>query len=137
MAAMRRIRAHIRILEQGAPVAPNQRSRTIEQSKRRHSVSQGAGRPYVDAPQSRASLEYHPDRRGHVGARPDQFVRFDRQVTYSQAASSDASSRGQSRNTSARHESRGRSQRRYESYDSDSSDHYSEKRQHRGRSLYR
>ncbi|KAG7292791.1 hypothetical protein NEMBOFW57_002834 [Staphylotrichum longicolle] len=87
LSAMRRIRAHLRILENGAPVALNQRSRAIEQNKRRHSISHGASTPFVDFPQSRASLAYHPDgRRANVGARPDQFVRLDRQATYSRAS---------------------------------------------------
>lgn len=143
MSAMRRIRAHLRILENGAPVAPNQRSRAIEQAKRRHSVSHAASTPHVDLPQSRASLEYHPDRRrANVGARPDQFLRLDRQATYSRASSSGASSSARSRSTSVRQDARGRTERRYDSYDSygssdDSSDYYAEKRQHRGRSLHR
>jgi ribosome assembly protein 4 len=135
---MRRIRAHLRILENGAPITPHQRSRGIEQTKRRHSVSYGAGQHYVEVPQSRASLAYHPDRRANVGARPDQFMRLDQHATYSRAGSSDASSRGRSRST-VRHDSRGRSERRYDSYDdsSDSSDYYSEKRRYRGRSSNR
>ncbi|KAK4044343.1 ribosome assembly protein 4 [Parachaetomium inaequale] len=138
MAAMRRIRAHLRILENGAPITPHQRSRGVEQAKRRHSVSYGAGQQYVEPPQSRASLAYHPDRRANVGARPDQFMRLDQHATYSRAGSSDASSRGRSRSTSVRHDSRGRAERRYDSYDSsDSSDYYSEKRHYRGRSSNR
>ncbi|KAK4098568.1 hypothetical protein N658DRAFT_454804 [Parathielavia hyrcaniae] len=133
MAGMRRIRAHIRILEKGAPVAPYGRSRAIEQRERRNSVSYYTNQPYADTRQGGASLEYHPDRHANVGARPDQFVRLDRQATYGRAPSSDASSPGRSRSASVRQDPRGRSQRRYESYDSaDSSDYYSEKRQYRG-----
>jgi len=136
---MRRIRAHLRILENGAPVAPNQRSRAIEQ--RRHSVSYSSSDSSpVGFPQSRASLQYRPDQRANVGARPDQFVRFDKNATYSRA-SSDASSTRRSRGSSVRHESRGRIERRYDSYDSSGdsgdSEYYSEKRPHRGRSLHR
>ncbi|SPQ18462.1 bb3dfcd9-adbe-487d-907c-98e614cb935b [Thermothielavioides terrestris] len=139
LAAMRKIRAHLRILENGAPVAPNQRSRDMGQGRRRYSVSYADSPPYVDFPQARASLEYYPDRRANVGARPDQFVRLDRLETYSRASSEASSSRGRSRSTSVRHESRGRSARRYDSYDSgsDSSDYYAERRHMRGRSLNR
>lgn len=139
VSAMRRIRAHLRILENGAPVTSGHRSRDIEPSRRRHSVSYGVSQPYVDFPKSRASLEYTPNRGINVGARPDQFMRLDRQATYSRASSSDSSSRAQSRSTSGRHEPRGRTERRYETYNdaSDSSDYYSEKRERRGRSLHR
>jgi ribosome assembly protein 4 len=131
---MRRIRAHLRILENGAPLAPNQRSRGIEQSRRRHSVSYGGGQSHADLPPNRATLKYHPDHQ--VGARPEQFLRIDRQATYSRAAS-EVSSRGTSRSTSVRHENRGRGGRRHDDYDSsDGSDYYVERRP-RGRSLHR
>lgn len=140
MSGMRRIRAHLRILENGAPVTAHQRSKGIEQSRRRQSFSHApVPPPYAEQPQNRASLEYHPDRRANVGARPDQFVRFDRQETYGRAHSSDASSRSRSRSTSVRFDTpRGRSERRQDSYDSsDSNDFYSEKRRIRGRSMNR
>ncbi|KAH6619386.1 hypothetical protein B0J18DRAFT_243014 [Chaetomium sp. MPI-SDFR-AT-0129] len=143
LSGLRRIRAHLRILESGAPVTAHHRSRGIEQakseSKRRHSTSRGSDQSYVDSPPSRASLDYRPDRRATVGARPEQFIRYDPGPTYSsRASSSDASSRGRSQNRSGRQESRGRSEKRYDSYDSDdSSDYYSEKRRYRGRSSNR
>ncbi|KAL1843864.1 hypothetical protein VTJ49DRAFT_7215 [Mycothermus thermophilus] len=112
--ALRRIRAHVRILEQGAPVTPSQRSRALEQVKekqeerrRRHSVShprdyddrpsQRETRGDLAAPLSKAALEYTPRDRQRsqnvqVGARPDQFVPVDRNETY-------GSSRSSSKNT--------------------------------------
>ncbi|KAK3309801.1 uncharacterized protein B0T15DRAFT_387944 [Chaetomium strumarium] len=139
LSAMRRIRAHLRILENGAPVADGQRSKRIEGGRRRHSVSFASNPTYVDYQPSRPSLEYRPDRHAHVGARPEQFVRLERQATYSRGSSSDASSRARSRSTSVRQEPRGRPARRYDSSDSssDSSDYYYEKRHIRGRSLHR
>ncbi|KAL2134991.1 hypothetical protein VTI74DRAFT_10126 [Chaetomium olivicolor] len=139
LSGMRRIRAHLRILENGAPAMSNQRSRGAEQRRRNHSVSYTAGSPYLDFPLSRGSLEYNPDRRANVGAHPDQFIRLEREATYSRSSSSEGSARGRSRSTAVRHESRGRSERRYDSYDSggETSGHYSEKREYRGRSLHR
>ncbi|KAL2180614.1 uncharacterized protein P884DRAFT_237472 [Thermothelomyces heterothallicus CBS 202.75] len=146
LSGMRRIRAHLRILESGAPVAPNERSKKIEQRSRRSSVSYGAAQPYTDIPQSRASLKYTPHPRANIGAPPDQFIPLDQQPTYSRACSSDASARRRDRST-ARQQSRGRTGVRYDGDDSgddyDSSDgrgrteYYSEKRHHRGRSLPR
>ncbi|KAK4129097.1 WD40 repeat-like protein [Parathielavia appendiculata] len=134
MTGMRRIRAHLRILENGAPVAPYRRSRGIDQDRRRHSVSYGTSQPYVDFPQERPSLEYHPNGRANVGTRPDQFSRLERQATYSLASSSDTLSRGRSRSTSVGQQFRGQNERRHDSYDSaDGSDYYSEKKHYRGR----
>ncbi|KAL2170792.1 hypothetical protein VTG60DRAFT_4447 [Thermothelomyces hinnuleus] len=146
VSGMRRIRAHLRILESGAPVAPNERSKKIEQRARRSSVSYGAAQPYTDIPQNRAGLKYTPHPRANVGAPPDQFIPLDQQPTYSRASSLDASARKRDRST-ARQQSRGRTEVRYDGDDSgdgyDSSDgrgrteYYSEKRHHRGRSLPR
>lgn len=135
---MRRIRAHLRILENGAPVTPDQRSRAYEASRRRHSVSYSERPQHVDWRDDRGNIEYRPDRYARVGAPRDQFVRLERQETYSRSSSKSDASRSQtSRSSSVRHESRGRPERRYDSYDSgDSSDYYYEKR-HRGRSLNR
>ncbi|KAK3300670.1 uncharacterized protein B0H64DRAFT_20352 [Chaetomium fimeti] len=129
LSGMRRIRAHMRILENGAPLTSHHRSRAVEQPRQRQSVPHRAAQPYVDLPPSRAGLEYHPDRRASVGARPDQFLHIDPLATYSRAPSSTASSKGRSRSSTGRQEPRGRSEKRYDSYDStDSSDNYSEKR---------
>lgn len=135
---MRRIRAHIRILENGAPVAVGQRSRDAEKSgRRRHSVSFARNPTYVEWDDRDSWLEYYPDRRGRVGAHPSQFVPIERYATHSRSSSTDGGSR--SRSSSARPESRGRPASRYDSYDSDdgSSDYYVEKRYRRGRSLTR
>lgn len=143
---MRRIRAHLRILESGAPMAPNERSRKVEQRDRRASVSYAVAQPYIDIPQSRASLKYTPHSWVNVGAPLDQFIPLDHQPTYSRSSSSDASSRSRDRST-ARQQSRGRSEMRYDDGDSDESyessdgrgraEYYSEKRRQRGRSLPR
>ncbi|EAQ92996.1 predicted protein [Chaetomium globosum CBS 148.51] len=99
LSGMRRIRAHMRILENGAPLTSSHRSRGVEPPRRRQSVTYGA-------PQPRAS-------------------------------SSDVSSKGRSRSTSGRHEPRGRSEKKYDSYDSsDSGENYSEKRHYRGRRYF-
>ncbi|CAP60257.1 uncharacterized protein PODANS_1_5660 [Podospora anserina S mat+] len=140
LAGLRRIRAHLRIIENGAPITGNRRSRSVEPSRRRQSVT-FAPTPqhpaYVDYRQpNRGNIEYYADPRARVGAHPDEFVRLERQSTYSRASSSDAQSRV-SRSSSARHESRGRSRRRYDSSDSDSDDYYYEKRSYRGRSSNR
>ena len=136
---LRRIRAHIRILENGAPVTNSQRSRSVDHGRRRHSVGYPAPSPYVDYSRKH-NLEYHPDQRARVGAPPDQFIKLEKQSTYSRGSSSNASSRV-GRSESVRHESRtrGRSSRRYDSYDSgdEDSDYYYEKRQYRGRSSQR
>lgn len=136
---LRRIRAHIRILENGAPITNSQRSRSVDHGRRRHSVGYPAPSPYVDYSRKH-NLEYHPDQRSRVGAPPDQFIKLEKQSTYSRGSSSNASSRV-GRSESVRHESRsrGRSSRRYDSYDSgdEDSDYYYEKRQYRGRSSQR
>ncbi|KAL2154579.1 hypothetical protein VTH82DRAFT_3255 [Thermothelomyces myriococcoides] len=143
---MRRIRAHLRILESGAPMAPNERSRKVEQRDRRASVSYAVAQPYIDIPQSRASLKYTPHSWVNVGAPLDQFIPLDHQPTYSRSSSSDALSRSRDRST-ARQQSRGRSEMRYDDGDSDESyessdgrgraEYYSEKKRQRGRSLPR
>ncbi|KAK4200046.1 hypothetical protein QBC40DRAFT_174781 [Triangularia verruculosa] len=139
LAGLRRIRAHIRILESGAPITGNRRSRSVDTGRRRQSVT-FADAPqhpaYVDYKQSRGNIEYYTDPRARVGAHPNEFVRLERQSTYSRASSSDAQSRV-SRSSSARHETRGRSRRRNDSSDSDSDDYYYEKRNYRGRSSNR
>lgn len=136
MTALRRIRAHLRILENGAPVTANERSRTYERSKRRHSVSYADSPSYIDRPHRGGNIEYSADRRGRIGAHPDQFIRLE---TYSPSSSNASSKSRVSRSSSVRHESRGRSERRYDNYDSssDGSDYYSEKKRYRGRSSQR
>jgi hypothetical protein len=138
VSGMRRIRAHLRILENGAPVTTDQRSREYEQSRRRHSVSYGGTPPNVGWRQGGGNLEYHGDRQPRIGAHPDQFIRLEQQPTYSNSRSS-SSNASRSRSSAAdRYKPRGRSEKRYDSYDSsDTSDYYSEKRHHRGRSLNR
>ncbi|KAL2021379.1 hypothetical protein VTK56DRAFT_7244 [Thermocarpiscus australiensis] len=142
LSGLRRIRAHLRILENGAPVTPSQRTRVHEGSRRRHSVSYAPSPPYADWPQSAGGIEYRPDPGARVGAHPDQFLRLQRPATatYSRSPSSDGSPRSRaSRSSSVHREFRGRTERRYDSYDSggDSSDYYSEKRRYRGRSSQR
>ncbi|KAK4116632.1 hypothetical protein N656DRAFT_794913 [Canariomyces notabilis] len=140
MSAMRRIRAHLRIVENGAPVTPQERSRTYEPRRRRHSLSY-ASPQYVDRPHEHGNLDYYPDRRPRVGAPRDQFIPLE-PPTYARSPSSDASSSSSrsrvSRSSSVRYESRGRSRRRYDSSDSDDeSDDYYEKKHYRGRSSQR
>ncbi|KAK4226815.1 hypothetical protein QBC38DRAFT_215569 [Podospora fimiseda] len=134
LGGLRRIRAHIRILENGAPITNTRRSRSVDHGRR---VSYTAPSPYIDYSR-RHNLEYHPDQRSRVGAAPDQFVKLERQSTYSRASSSNASSRV-GRSESVRQAARGRSSKRYDSYDSgdEDSDYYYEKRHYRGRSSNR
>ncbi|KAK4132762.1 hypothetical protein BT67DRAFT_443444 [Trichocladium antarcticum] len=137
LSGMRRIRAHLRILENGAPLTTDHRSRDCDQSRRhsRHSVSCGGG---LDWRKGGGNLEYHPDRQERVGARPDQFIRLDQQATYSNSRSSSSSNTSRSQSSSDRYKPRGRPERRYDSYESgDSSDYSSERRRPRGRSLNR
>ncbi|KAK4167149.1 hypothetical protein QBC43DRAFT_8820 [Cladorrhinum sp. PSN259] len=140
LGGLRRIRAHIRILENGAPITSTQRSRSVDHGRRRNSVSYAAPAPYIDYSRKH-NLEYHPDQRSRVGATPDQFVRLEKQSTYSRGSSSNASSRVGRSESSVRQSSssRGRSSRRYDSYDSgdEDSDYYYEKRHYRGRSSNR
>lgn len=128
---MRRIRAHLRELENGAPVTPNQRSRGFERTGRRHSISFESSPHNVGWRDLRGTLDYRQRRSSQVGARPEEFIRMDQQTTYSRSSSSARSSRSCSdRRSQVGQGSWKRTDSEWPGYDSsnESSDYYDEKR---------
>ena len=130
---MRRIRAHLRVLENGAPVTPSQRSRDFERTRRRHSISFESSPYNVGWRDLKETIDYRKHRSSQVGARPEEFIRMDQQ-THSRSSSSDSSSRSCSdRSSQACKGYRKWIDSEWPDYDSnnESSDYYDEKKSRR------